>query len=278
MKLTGKTAIVTGASRGIGVHLAEGLARKGVNLALAARSEADLESVAERARAAGVRALAIRCDVTTRPDLEDLVARTEAEIGPVDLLVNNAGFDHVVRFDELDIDDIETMWRTNVWSAHVLTRLVVPAMIRRRAGHVLNMASYSGKIGIAYMTLYSSTKHALVGFTWSLRAELAPHGIGVSAICPVFVNEGGFLRWNPSAKTPALARPVSPAAVVRAAIRAVERNRPEVLVSRPPGKMMDVVYALSPDAGMRLLRTIGLYRFLERKASEHPPPPGAPAS
>ena len=126
MQLRNSVAILTGASRGIGVVLAEHLARKGVNLALAARSEADLEKTAERVRVYGVRAITVPTDVQNNADLQNLVDRTTAELGPIDLLINNAGIESYSRFHESDPKKIEDILRTNVIAVELLTRFALP--------------------------------------------------------------------------------------------------------------------------------------------------------
>lgn len=268
MKLQGANAILTGASRGIGRHLAVALAGRGVNLALAARTRSDLDEVAAQAQARGVAAVAIPTDVTDPRELQVLAEEATRRIGPIDLLINNAGVDRIAHFSSMDVAEIESMFKTNVLSAQILTRLVVPGMIERRRGHIVNMGSASGKIGLAYMAVYASTKHALVGFSWSLRAELKPHGIGVSVVCPAFVREDGlFARWNPEGQTPLVARPVSVDDVVASVMDVVEKNRAEAIVAHALGKLSDVAHAISPDAAMRVSEKGGLFELLRKEAS-----------
>ena len=270
MKLEGTNAIVTGASRGIGARIADALAERGVNLALAARTAADLEDVAAGARARGVTAVPIATDVTESKALRHLVDEATSRVGPIDLLVNNAGFDHIAHFASIAIEDIELMFRTNVLSAEILTRLVVPGMIERRRGHIVNMGSASGKMAVPYMTVYSSTKHALVGFSWSLREELREYGVGVSVVCPAFVKEDGlFARWNPSGDTPAVARPVPIDDVVRSVIDVIENDRAEAIVARGLGRVVDIAHAVSVDGAMRVPRRGGVFKMLRREASKN---------
>ena len=144
--LTGVTALVTGASRGIGEHLARELARQGANLVLAARSETDLKRV-ERSVATGhrnTRVVVVPTDVAHESELKNLVARAEAELGPVDLLVNNAGTEQIGHFETLDPDAIERVVAVNLTAALTLTRLVLPGMLARGRGHIVNMASVAG--------------------------------------------------------------------------------------------------------------------------------------
>jgi uncharacterized protein len=134
MRLKGTVGILTGSSRGIGVYLAEALTRRGVRLALAARSKDELDEVTERVQSLGAHAIAIPTDVARREDLESLVERTTAELGPPDVLVNNAGIERYAEFHSYDLDLIERIIRVNVVAAEVLTRLVVPGMIDRARG------------------------------------------------------------------------------------------------------------------------------------------------
>ena len=270
MKLVGTVGIVTGASRGIGVSIAERLARSGVDLALAARSSEDLEKVAGDVGRFGHRVITVPTDVTKLDDLERLVQRTTDELGAPDLLVNNAGIERYGQFDTFDPEqDIADIIQTNLIAVEQLTRVVVPGMIERRGGHIVNISSMAGKIGVPFNSVYSSAKHGLVGFTWSLREELRGYGIGVSVVCPTFVaEEGMFYRWSQGAKPPAVARPVTPREVADEVVKAVERDKAEVLVTKGLGKVVDVLYAASPDLALGLSRRLGLFRFI-RKAADY---------
>lgn len=268
MELRGAVGIVTGASRGLGVYIAERLGAKGVDLALAARSVDDLEATAELVRSHGIRAITVATDVTKNQDLQELVDRTTAELGPIDLLVNNAGVEQVGRFEECTPKDIQEVLHTNVFALELLTRFAVPGMIERKRGHIVNIASAAGKTAVPYNTVYSSSKHAVVGFSWSLREELRPCGIGVSVVCPGFVSGAGmFSGWNKSGDAPRIAGTVTPERVARKTIGAIEKNRAEVIVSGVMGRTVDVFNAVSPDATAFVARRTGFYDFLEREAS-----------
>jgi short-subunit dehydrogenase len=269
VELRGSVAILTGASRGIGVHLAEALAARGADLALAARDAAGLERTAARLERFGRRTIRVPTDVTRDEDLRRLVQRTTDELGPPGLLVNNAGIETIAELTSMELGTIETMIATNLTAAEKLTRLVIPGMVERRSGHVLNVSSASGKAGIPYYSVYASTKHGLVGFSWCLRAELAPHGIGVSALCPSFVADTGmYADRSNNRKPPRSLALVSAEQVARAAIRAIEKNKAEVVVASGLTKVADVFYALSPDFAMRVARMMGVDSFLATTISE----------
>jgi uncharacterized protein len=271
MELRGSVGIITGASRGIGAELADGLARKGVNLALAARSKDDLEQVAERIRARGVKAIAVPTDISNRSELQDLVARTREELGPVDLLVNNAGLEIAGYSDQLDPEYIDQVVQVNLTSLIQLSRIVVPEMMARRKGHICNIASVAGKVARPYATVYSATKHGVVGFSWSLRAEMAEHNVEVSVVCPGYVADVGMFADRKEklgiSKPPNALKEVSPQEVVATAIKSIEENRAEAIVGPLLMKIADVAHAISPDFAMNLARKSGSYRFVKKEAT-----------
>jgi uncharacterized protein len=271
MELRNSVGILTGASRGIGAELAKALAAKGVNLALAARSKDDLEQVAELVRAQGVKVAVIPTDVSNLGELEDLVSRTREELGPVDLLVNNAGIEMVGYSNELDPGQIAQVVQVNLTALIQLTRLVIPEMIERRRGHVCNIASAAGKIARPYATVYSATKHGVIGFSWSLRAELAEHGVEVSSVCPSYVSEVGMYADRSSAlaagEPPKGVKPVTPREVVEETIKSIETNRADVVVGPLLAKIAGFVHALSPDTAIGIGRRGGVHRYMKKEAT-----------
>lgn len=263
MDLAGKNVILTGASRGLGIYIAEHLADKGANIALAARSADDLQRVVRSVTARRVQGIAVPTDVARHEDLEALVGKATAELGSVDVLINNAGIEHYIDFSAADPGLMEKIVRVNLLAPANLTRLVLPQMIERRTGHIVNIASVAGKTAVPYNVAYSSSKHGLVGFSWSLREEMRPHNIGVSVICPGFVSEAGmFADWSGGKKPPGLTRAVPPERVARATIKAIESNKAEIIVASGLAKVVDVFHALSPALTTALARRSGTYRFL----------------
>lgn len=260
MELKGCVGILTGASRGIGVHIARELAQAGVRLALAARDRAGLEATAALVRDHGGEAVVVPTDVARLGDLENLVGQAEERLGPVDLLINNAGIERYADYTEVALEDIETIIEVNLLAPMRLTRLVVPGMVARGRGHVVNLASVAGKTAMPYNTTYSASKHGLVGFSWSLREELRPRGVGVSVVCPAGVSEVGmWASWEEEGREPLTVRTVSPQRVARAVVRAVERNRAEVIVGNALLRSVDVLHALSPELTTRVARLSGAY-------------------
>jgi short-subunit dehydrogenase len=267
MELRGSIGILTGASRGLGVLMAERLASKGVNLALAARSATELQETVGRVQSRGVRAIGVPTDVTKREDLERLVDRTTNELGPPDLLVNNAGIEFLGGFQSIPLDTIEAVLTTNVIGLISLTRLVVPQMIERGRGHVVNISSMAGKAASPYYTIYSASKHAVVGFSWSLRAELKPKGVGVSVVCPGYVDETGMFSYRNAGKPPRSVGTVRPEDVAAAVVKVVEQDKAEAVVAGGLFKIADVAHAVSPDFAMAMGRRSGAYGYIEKMAA-----------
>jgi 3-oxoacyl-[acyl-carrier protein] reductase len=185
MQLDGKVAIVTGGGRGIGRATALALAQDGAAVVLAARTAAEIEAVAGEVRAAGGRALPIRCDVTDEGAVSALVAQSLEAYQRIDILVNNAGFALPGRpILETPLADWERILRVNLTGPFLCAKAVLPAMIRQRAGKIINVASIGGRVGFAGIAAYGAAKAGLIHFTASLAAEVKPYGIDVNAVCP----------------------------------------------------------------------------------------------
>ncbi len=232
--LKGKTAVVTGASRGLGPYIARALAGEGMHLVLAARSASELEDVAASLRAGGAQAIAVPANVAAAADREALVAAAGREFGAVDVLVNNAGIERTYPYHLIDPVDIEHIIAVNLTAPMLLTRSVLPGMLERRRGHVVNVSSIAGKVGPPYNEPYAATKAGLIGFTESLRAECHGTGVSASVVCPGFVAEAGMFetsRREHPVQLPRLLGATTPAAVARAVVRVIKRDLPEALVS-----------------------------------------------
>jgi short-subunit dehydrogenase len=236
LDLANTRAIVTGASRGIGVALADALAARGADLLLVARSQTGLDSVRESLARHGTRVLTFSADLSDRRAIEELVEFAQRELSSIDLLVNNAGVEQVDFYEDLSVAEIEQTIAVNLTAPMVLTRLLLPDMLTRDRGFVLNVASIAGLMPAAFGEPYGATKHGLVGFTRSLRASLQTRSSAVSAsvVCPGFISGTGMYqdavdRYGVVA--PPQLGTCTPEAVARACIRAVERDEPQVLVS-----------------------------------------------
>ena len=185
MKLEGKVAIVTGGGRGIGRAIAEMFAREGAKVVVSARTEREIEDVARRIGEHGGEAIFVPGDITRDEDVERLVDRTIGAFGQVDILVNNAAANH----PPIDIVDMEPdAWRlvtdVNLNGPFLCTHFVLPHMIGRKSGTIINISTIGGRKGGRGRGAYRAAKAGLINFTEGLAAEVYEHGINVNCICP----------------------------------------------------------------------------------------------
>lgn len=182
--LKNKNALITGAGKGIGKAIALALAKEGVNVILLARTQEEIENVAAKARSLRVKALALTADVADMDSVNAAVEKALAEFKTIDILINNAGIAAFGKFLELEPADWERIIKVNLMGTYYMTRAVVPNMIERQTGDIINISSTAGLAGNAMTSAYSASKFAVLGLTDSLMQEMRKHNIRVTALTP----------------------------------------------------------------------------------------------
>lgn len=188
MRLDGKVAVVTGAGRGIGQAVALSLAKSGCRVVLSARTPAQLEEVQREIEQGGGTAAIVPADLTRDEAIDTLAAESRRAYGAVDVLINNAGWGKRSPVVKINVEDLDQTVRLNLRAPILLAKLLLPDMIAKNEGAVINIGSVSGKTGEANGAAYSATKFGLIGFTQSLYEEVRERGIKVAVILPGFVD------------------------------------------------------------------------------------------
>ena len=244
MDLRGKTVLLTGASTGLGPHIARRLRRSGAKFVLSARNEEALSKLAADLGDSRV----VVADLSKAADAE----RLAKEAGDVDVLIANAGIPATGRLVTFTLEEVDRAISVNFRSAVVLAHALLPGMLERKNGHMVFMSSIAGHVPAGGETLYNATKFALRGFGLALHEELQGTGVGASVICPTFVSEAGM--WAVTGlKVDPMAGEVTPAQVADAVFTAITRNRAEIDVMPLQLKGSLKVQALTPG----LFRTVG---------------------
>jgi len=272
----GQTVLLTGASGGLGTVLARAFAAQGLRQALVAHPGAELEPLARTLRQQGHDVEAFISDLRVPEQRRQLVEDVRRRFGTVDILVNNAGVEFNSYFHELSEERINDVLGVNLTAAMVLTRLVLPDMLARGQGHIVNMASLAAKSGPAFQEPYAASKAGLIAFTMSLRATYRGTGVSASVIVPGFVEAGIYARLKVAAGRPAprLLGACAPERVVRAVFRAIQRDVPEVVVNRFPVRPLLLLTALSPAWGAWVSDKLGTNQFFRAAVLGQPTAPG----
>jgi NAD(P)-dependent dehydrogenase (short-subunit alcohol dehydrogenase family) len=183
-QLQERVALVTGSSRGIGLAIGQKLLEVGAHVAFAGRRTDALTEIIATAGNAAERAVAVQLDVTEQAGIIAAIDKILQRFGRIDVLVNNAGIDFVNRFVDLEVEMWDRVFEVNVRGVFLVTKAVVPLMIRQGGGKIINVASQAGKVGEAFNSAYSASKFAIVGLTQALARELGTYNITVNAVCP----------------------------------------------------------------------------------------------
>jgi len=262
-RLRDRVVVITGGTRGLGYALAEDLARGGARVTIAGRDADTAERARERLAAEGLHVDAVRCDVRDRADAEALIARVEERAGPVDVLVNVAGVIEVGSVWDQTLDDFRESVDTHVFGPLHTMRAVLPSMRARRTGHIVNVSSVGGLIGVPHLAPYSAGKFGLTGLTQAFAAEVAHDGVTVTLVCPGLMRTGSpdhavfkgrhrsEYAWFTISDSNPLISSSTRHAVVRI-VHAIATKRSFVTIT-PLARLAPIANALAPRTTNRLL-------------------------
>lgn len=268
--LRGKVVLITGGSRGLGLVMAREFASHGARLALCARDVQELERARAELARRGVPALIVRCDVTDRGQVEDMVGRVRGHFGRIDVLVNNAGVIEVGPLQHMTLADFDEAMQVNYWGAVYTTLAVLPEMCARKGGRIVNISSIGGKVVVPHLLPYCASKFALTAFSEGLRAEAARDGVVVTTVCSHLMRTGSprnvvvkgqnrleYAWFKLGDSLPVVS--ISAEAAARRIVSACRRGEAEVILTLQ-AKLAARLYALFPDVAATVLE--GVNRLL----------------
>ena len=269
-----QTALITGTSRGIGQYIARSMGKAGYNLVLVSRSATEVEALAVELRAAGTRAVVVAADLTDHASLQRIVRIAGEEFGGVDVLVNNAGGDPQHEFDQMSWAQNENIFRLNVLAPMELTHLLLPGMLERGRGHVVNISSLAGRIGFPYTEAYAAAKDGLIAFTRVLRSDYRGRGVSASVIVLGAIRDAGQGQRTSDELGMKMPRAGTSAAsdVAKAVLTAIRKDRTEIVVMPGPGRLLKAVMDLFPGFGPAMNQMAGanetIRKVIELRKSE----------
>lgn len=270
--LADKVVVLTGAAGGIGAYIARALASEGATVAGVGRDRTKLDRIAAEVTDLGGKGIGVPFDLQNVSQLADLVAQIEREAGSVDVLINNAAIEKYRPFQDYSSDDLQAITATNLLAPMELCRLLLPSMLARQSGHIVNISSGAGKHGAPFNGIYSATKAALINWSEALRLEVQPHDVGVSVICPGVTDAGMFHALEMEA--PEALKVTPPTVVADAVLTAIKQNSPEVNMDGLTSKVFAVISQLSPRLSDSILQKVGVveanYDCAKRQARSQP--------
>jgi short-subunit dehydrogenase len=261
--LKGKTVLITGGSRGLGLVMAREFAGEGARLVLCARDETELQQAQTNVESFGVEVMTVPCDVTNKQSVTEMIERVNSRFGGVDVLINNAGVIHVGPIEVMTPEDFEIAMQAHFWGPLNTILAVLPSMRAKKSGRIVNISSIGGKVSVPHLVPYSASKFALVGLSKGLRTELMKDGIKVTTVCPGLMRTGSprnadfkgkhhleYAWFSISDALPLLT--VSAENAARQVVRACKRGQAELVIS-VPAKVAVLFESLFPEAMSQIL-------------------------
>jgi short-subunit dehydrogenase len=263
--IRGQIALLTGASGGLGPHIARALAARGARLFLTALPGPELDAITEELREQGAEVYGHSADLTNSNEMDTLLDAVNSQSGTVAILINNAGTEQMLKFHEQTSDDLERIVEVNLMVPLELSRRVLPGMLQREWGRIINISSIAAKAPPPYATAYAATKAALIALSQSIRAEYREYGISASAVVPGFVRDAGMYHRASTRSGVQVSRLLgtsSPVDVAQAVIRALDKDQAEIIVNKGPMRFLAALIQLSPDFGTWIGRLTGADKTL----------------
>ena len=261
----GRTALVTGASRGIGTLIARELAAHGGHVVLTGRSATDLTAVATELAATGADVSFIPADLTQPGAAGALVHDVERDHGGIDLLVNNAGGDPLREFHTMTIEENLRTLQLNLVAPLALSHAALPGMLNRGRGHIVNISAMAGRVAFPYTEVYAAAKDGLIGFTRVLRSDYHARGVSASVLILGAIRDTGQGQRMLDEAGMKTSRFMAPAeAVARAAVKAVNKDRVELVIQPGPGRLLRAVMDYFPGLGPALNRAAGISTTMQK--------------
>jgi len=264
--LAHKTVLLTGATGGIGQFIARALAKENATVVCAGRSVGKLEALTAEIKAQGGSAIAHPFDLQNLETISHTIQDIERQVGPIDILINNAAVEKFRAFESYRFDDIQAMTTTNILAPMALCHKILPGMLARGSGHIVNISSGAGKRGAPFNSVYSATKAALINWSEALRLELADTPVNISVVCPGITDAGMFHALETEAPESMVITP--PADVANVILQAIQQNQPEVMLDGLPNKIFVALSQLSPQLGDKILHKIGIVET-NRACAQH---------
>jgi len=269
----GRTALVTGASRGIGPLIARQIASYGGHVVLTGRSAADLKTVTADLAAAGGEMSFIPADLTQPGAAETLVRAVEQQRGGIDLLVNNAGGDPLREFHTMTMEENLRTLQLNLIAPVALTHAALPGMLRRGRGHIVNISAMAGRVAFPYTEVYAAAKDGLIGFTRVLSADYHARGVSASVLILGAIRDAGQGQRMLDESGMKASSYMAPAeAVARAVVKAVTKDRVELVIQPGPGRLiralLDYFPALGPAVNRAAGATTTMQKIIERREAK----------
>jgi len=264
----GQRALITGASKGIGVHIARELANRGLNLILVARSQDKLQVLKEEFESLGVQCEIEALDVNDIEACTELIDRLNKQ-APIDILINNAGILLDSPYLGQSAEEILRVINVNLSAPMMLSHAALKGMLQQGRGHIVNISSLAGLGGFKHGETYCASKHGLVGFTRALRFSLGGEKVSASVLCPGYISETGMYATRKEAhdlEAPSMLGTSPPGAVVKAVIRAIEKDLAEVIVNGRPVRPGLAIAALFPSFAEKIAQLIGVNSLTEKIA------------